>query len=340
MNYIDGCVSIIVPVYNVEKYLNRCVDSILSQTYRNIEIILVDDGSPDSCPAICDEYATADKRIKVIHKNNGGLASARNAGLDQSTGQYILFVDSDDWIDPDGVKKLVYIAEKYLVDFVRFRAVKNGFPSIADNTPVWLGKPREMSGGLYTKQRIETDILPRLITTPELTMGPIVSAWGSLFRRDFLDNTKIRFDESIRFSEDLLFSAEVVLNANSFYYLEEGGIYHYFYNSASISRSFRSDRWNSCKQMIHKSETIFKDTSIYDFSNQIERLKWFCVLLALNERRYLDMTRSKIDYCKNILNDPTIRELKLWKCGFNISIKQRLLFLLIKARATQIIARI
>ncbi|OUQ56652.1 hypothetical protein B5E58_10530, partial [Tyzzerella sp. An114] len=92
-------ISVIVPIYNVEKYLNRCVDSIINQTYKNLEIILVDDGSPDNCGKICDEYAKKDNRIKVVHKENGGVSSARNVGLNIATGDYIGFVDGDDWID-------------------------------------------------------------------------------------------------------------------------------------------------------------------------------------------------------------------------------------------------
>ena len=94
-------ISVIVPVYKVEPYLRQCVDSILGQTFRDFELILVDDGSPDGCPAICDEYAEQDSRVKVIHKENGGLSSARNAGLDVAKGEYIAFVDSDDWIHPE-----------------------------------------------------------------------------------------------------------------------------------------------------------------------------------------------------------------------------------------------
>ena len=99
-------ISVIVPVYNVEPYLRRCVDSILRQTYRNLEILLVDDGTKDNCGAICDAYARQDERVKVIHKENGGLSSARNAGIDASTGEYLSFVDSDDWIEPDMIKAL------------------------------------------------------------------------------------------------------------------------------------------------------------------------------------------------------------------------------------------
>lgn len=97
----ENLISVIIPVYNVEPYLNRCVESVVNQTYKNLEIILVDDGSPDNCPVMCDEWAKKDNRIKVIHKENGGVASARNAGLDTATGELVGWVDSDDWIDED-----------------------------------------------------------------------------------------------------------------------------------------------------------------------------------------------------------------------------------------------
>ena len=105
-------ISIIVPVFNVEKYIERCVKSIENQSYRNLEIILVDDESPDRCPQICDEYAKRDERIKVLHKKNGGLSDARNAGLDVATGEYIAFVDSDDWVEPDFIEQLYVNAKK------------------------------------------------------------------------------------------------------------------------------------------------------------------------------------------------------------------------------------
>lgn len=106
-------ISVIVPVYKVEAYLHRCVDSILAQTYKNLEIILVDDGSPDNCPAVCDEYAMKDPRIQVIHKKNGGLSDARNAGLEIATGDWLSFIDSDDHIEPDMYETLLQNAKKY-----------------------------------------------------------------------------------------------------------------------------------------------------------------------------------------------------------------------------------
>ena len=114
----DILVSVIVPVYKVEAYLGRCVDSILAQTHRDLEVILVDDGSPDRCGAICDEYAEKDPRVCVIHKENGGLSSARNAGIDIAKGEYLEFVDSDDWIEPDAVESLLSAALQHQVDLV------------------------------------------------------------------------------------------------------------------------------------------------------------------------------------------------------------------------------
>ena len=114
-------ISVIIPIYNVERYLRRCVDSVLNQTYRNLEVLLVDDGSPDGCPQICDEYARRDSRVTALHKKNGGLSSARNAALDcPLTGDYVTFVDSDDWIAPDAYEYCINLLERYGADAVQF----------------------------------------------------------------------------------------------------------------------------------------------------------------------------------------------------------------------------
>ena len=113
---MDKLISVIVPIYNVEEYLNECVDSILNQTYKNLEIILVDDGSTDKSGIICDDYAKIDSRIKVIHKKNGGLSDARNVGIDRALGEFIIFIDSDDYIDHSMCEILLAYASKYDVD--------------------------------------------------------------------------------------------------------------------------------------------------------------------------------------------------------------------------------
>ena len=173
-------VSVIVPIYKVEKYLDNCVKSILNQTYKKLEIILVDDGSPDSCPELCDKFAEADKRIKVIHKNNGGLSDARNAGIDMATGDYITFVDSDDFLLEDMIETLYCLSEKYKADFVMCKKMDCGDddtistivpPSDSSNIKVFEGCEK-MAAYLKTNQ-IET------------------TAWKKLYRRYLLDD--IRF---------------------------------------------------------------------------------------------------------------------------------------------------
>ena len=130
-------ISVIVPVYNVEPYLDRCVRSILAQSYADWELILVDDGSPDRCPEMCDAYATKDKRIKVVHKSNGGLSDARNHGLNVATGDYVLFVDSDDYIHPEMLRTMSLLGAQEDADIVQcsyIRGTSESFPTIKEHT--------------------------------------------------------------------------------------------------------------------------------------------------------------------------------------------------------------
>ena len=113
---MEDLITVIVPVYKVEKYIRKCIESIINQTYKNIEIILVDDGSPDDCGKICDEYAKKDNRIKAIHKENGGLSDARNKALDLTNGKYVIFVDSDDYIEKNAIEYLYQLMQKYNTD--------------------------------------------------------------------------------------------------------------------------------------------------------------------------------------------------------------------------------
>ena len=321
-------VSVVIPVYKVEQYLRRCVDSVLAQTLSDLEIILVDDGSPDHCPEICDEYASKHENIRVIHKPNGGLASARNAGMKVATGQYLFFLDSDDWLDADGLEQLYLCAEKYQVDFVRYRAILSGWPGM---------EPHE---GYYNRDTILKEVYPRLMATPQLTMGAVVGACGSLYRMDFLRQNDLIFYEEVKFSEDLVFSARVVRAARSFYFIDTPGVYHYFYNPNSISKSFRSGRWESCKGLIHACERDFGRDTEYDFSGQLHCLRWFCIMLALNEHRYLKKYDDRMNYCRKLLSDPLIQKTSLGFSELDISWKQKLIMILIRLRAAGIIALI
>lgn len=333
-------VSVIIPIYNVETFLTRCVESVLNQTMKELEIILVNDGSTDNSPRLCDKFKLEDSRIKVIHKKNGGLASARNAGLRVATAEYIFFLDSDDWLELNGLQHLCELADKYQVDFVRYRSIRSGWPGMPEHTPCFLEKAREMDGGLYDRERIRKEIYPRLLVTPELTFGPILGAWGALYRHSFLKRYSLEFYEDIKFSEDVLFSANVVRKADKFYYDDAAGVYHYYYNANSISKSFRAGRWDSCKRLIERAYEDFSEDRTYDFTVQLHVLSWFCILLALNERWNLTSRKERQRYCKRIMNDEVVRTCAFHRKWFSVGLKQKWLMWLIKCNIWWLVAEV
>ena len=332
-------VSVVIPVYKVEPYLARCVDSVLSQTLEDIQIILVDDGSPDNCPQMCDAYAEQDARIQVVHKENGGLASARNAGMAVATGKWLFFLDSDDWLEPDGLESLLGIGEEHQVNFVRYRAIRSGWPGMEAHAPCMVEPVRELRHGYYDKQQIIDEVYPRLIITPQLTMGAVVGAWGALYNLDFLNRNNLRFYEEVKFSEDLVFSARVVRAANSFFFVDTPGVYHYFYNPNSISKSFRAGRWDSCKALIETCERDFGADAEYDFSSQLHCLRWFCILLALGERKFLTSGKEKSSYCNEILRDNVVSDTPLQMDIYDVSWKQRIYMFFVRKKLTGLVSR-
>ena len=207
----DPLISVIVPVYRVEKYISRCIGSILQQTYKNLEIILIDDGSPDKSGEICDVYAEKDDRIKVIHKRNGGVSSARNVGIDIATGKYIMFVDSDDWLPKTSINVLKENMDKYFVDLV-----VAGYEARASNITV--KKPTQK---LIEFSNIEEkDIIS--ITTDSIFYAP----WGKLFDSDIIQKNNLRFNERIKFGEDALFVREY-LSCIKRIFISDSVVYYY-----------------------------------------------------------------------------------------------------------------
>ncbi len=184
--------SIIVPVYKVEKYLPKCIDSILAQTFKDFELILIDDGSPDHCGEICDEYATKDPRIRVIHQENQGVSAARNAGLDIATGSYIGFVDSDDWIEPAMYETMVGLANKQDLDVVICGARQWS----ESGAPLFDDFPSEKN---YSKD----ELLEAMYSTPNPLSGCL---WNKLFRAQKISG--IRFRKHLTNCEDGVFIVE------------------------------------------------------------------------------------------------------------------------------------
>ena len=256
-------VSIVVPIYKVEKYLSRCVQSLLNQTLKDIEIILVDDGSPDKCPQMCDDYLKVDKRIKVVHKTNGGLSSARNAGISVAAGKYIGFVDSDDSILSTMYEELYSVISKYDCDFVM-----SDYERITRDGKGYL-KSLNIKKGYYDKKQIIKDIYPDLIMGRNLDYGPLLAVWHCLYNLDFLKQYSLRFDEDVKWSEDNIFSAFVGYYANSFYYLKGKGLYKYYENAGTITTSYREGAWNVYCLMNDHLRKFFGDIIEYNFSQQL-----------------------------------------------------------------------
>lgn len=203
-------VSVIVPVYNVEEYLVKSVDSILNQTYENLEIILVDDGSTDMSGAMCDSFKEQDGRIKVIHKKNGGLSDARNAGLEIATGDYIGYVDSDDWAEPDMFELMVTNCEKYGADVAacRYSKVYKNL-TVNESTDLILHMTRDEALETYICENVERPIYN--------------SVWSKLFKRDLVKDYRFPVGKK---SEDIMYTTKAFCNMNSCVYIDKA-LYNY-----------------------------------------------------------------------------------------------------------------
>ncbi|WP_195633803.1 glycosyltransferase [Enterocloster bolteae] len=193
-------ISVIIPIYKVEKYLCQCIKSVQNQTYWNLEIILVDDGSPDKCPQMCDDFFEIDRRIKVVHKENGGLVSARKAGIKIATGEYIAYVDGDDWIAPTLYMELYEKGLQYGVDIVScsgyIKYYSDDFKQVIKNN---------LGNGLYYKEEFEKKVFPHLINTECFYNTEIpLSLWAHVFKRKLLYDNQMRIDNIIRMAEDLI----------------------------------------------------------------------------------------------------------------------------------------
>lgn len=221
---MEKLLSVIVPVYGVEDYLNRCVDSILGQSYRNLELILVDDGSPDRSGEICDRYAAADSRVRVIHKENGGLSSARNIALDTFTGDYVTFVDSDDFIEPETLRLMAEALEQHEADIV-----------CVGNWEVDSETGEKTLGICPSRSQCVTG--EEMVGKIFLWDGCDSAVCDKLFRRELLEH--YRFPQG-KVCEDVAVTYRIILEAERVYLMDQP-LYNYFQRPGSISHSALSD---------------------------------------------------------------------------------------------------
>lgn len=268
--------SIIVPIYKVEEYLHKCIDSILAQTFKDFELLLIDDGSPDNCPKICDEYARQDNRIRVIHKINGGLVAARNTGVNEATGQYICYVDGDDWIAPNLLEVIVEkVLGKMTIDMVVYQGVRQ-----FENKQIPL--PEGPAEGLYSKEKLKSDVYPYMMydCRKPFCNGLIFPvAWNKIFRREFLLKHYCR-EENIRMGEDNAFVFECLFEANDVYFLKDSLYFYNQLNVGSMTNNYDPTRFENNKRMTnYMTKNMGGKDPVID--SQLNAFKAYWVMMAV-----------------------------------------------------------
>lgn len=295
-------ISVIVPVYNVESYLEQCLDSIVGQTFSNLEIILVNDGSTDKSGRICDEFAEKDSRITVIHQKNAGVSSARNSGIEAATGDWLTFVDSDDWLDAEMYRKMTEAAKSSRSADVIMCDFLNVKPDKIEKISADLRK------GYYEKQDIIKEIYPKLIMIENFGRVPISSVCICLFKNSLFKENPIRFDEKLKYSEDNLFMTKIILKADSFLYLKDEYSYHYRQYDTSRSKKYNDKWWPNFLYLNQNLKKLVSGNNDFDFSRQI-KLQLIHSALFLSNAIFENKTisvKNKIKLLSNLFYDKTL----------------------------------
>lgn len=288
-------ISVIVPVYNVEMYLRQCLDSILAQTYKELEVVMVDDGSTDSCGDICEEYAAKYENFRVVHKKNAGLGMARNTGLEHITGEYVVFVDSDDYMDPTCIETLYNNLIKHGVDMC-----KSGYRRVTDKRKIietWQC-PDEVFAGVLAKDKL----LPRMLgSSPEKKDSEIPSAWGAIYRIEPIKKYNLRFpSERELIFEDLAFQVDFMQYANGASTISYIG-YNYRCNTGSLMESYRKDRFEAIK---HFHIVVRKKLKELGYDNSVlqrfQRLFFVHLRMCLAQEKQAISGLDKKSCLKNI----------------------------------------
>lgn len=296
-------ISIIVPCYKVEKYLPKCIDSIIKQTYTNLEIFLVDDGSPDNCGKICDEYAQKDPRIKVIHKTNGGLSDARNVAIDKMTGEYVVFVDSDDYIAPTHIEGLYSMIQRYQAEIS-----VNTFIAFHDGTTP-LPHPKSPKEYVYTG----------LEATEKMFYQEMFdnSAWGKMYKSSLFNN--IRYPKGLLY-EDLPTTYKLMLKASKVAY-NNNETYYYLLRADSIEGSkFTPEKLNSALKLMELMEQDVKylQPIIKSYYCRMVSFIFHMVLQMPEQYEHKDLFYNKLKkYRSIVLWDKNARKKTRMACFFS-----------------------
>jgi len=279
--------SIIVPVYNVERYLDECISSVVEQTFSEFELLLVDDGSMDSSGRKCDEWAQRDKRITVFHKENGGLMSAWKYGVLKARGEYIGFVDSDDWIDKDMYQRLMGVAESQQVDMVCAALVFE-----EPNGEKCLEKIK-LRSGRFGREDIEREVYPVYLASKQFrTRGLSPNRVTKIYKRSVLLEVLEDCDETVSIGEDLLTTFAFMQKAQSIYLIDDFNPYHYRLNNTSMTRKFDKEKYEKVTMLKAALLKVNSKYGNYDFEKQIHT-DYIDLFLRLAEKEILATGKYK-----------------------------------------------
>lgn len=314
---MDGLISIIVPVYNAEKYLNECIESVLKQTYNNFELLLIDDGSNDSSSKICDDYANQDERVKVVHKQNAGVSAARNTGLDIAKGEYITFIDSDDFVHEDYLKKLHsrLFGDNADLVFCKF--------AYFEGTQIKASKEKLPKLLLINNDYNFMRFVRRFFSFGKKNL--FGGVWRVLYKREIVEG--LTFNSEIKVSEDLVFLIKALLKSKRVGF-ENTVLYFYRQLASSVSKSYKSNFLKSQTALCYEINNIFADLKNRQITKMLK--KYFAVLcyyVLSNEFKFKNSETHK-----NVL---AVTESELYgyfklRYGFKINgLKRKIKFLIV-----------
>lgn len=324
----NDLISVIVPCYNVEKYLKKCVESIVNQSYQNLEIILVDDGATDGTPALCDELAKTDDRIKVLHKVNEGVSIARNFGIDNSNGNYITFFDSDDWIEPDTIKtaydkltneNLDLVVWGYTADFVD------------DNEQV-LNSRECIVNGVCEKDNAN-------ILTQKDTLGLLGYTWNKLYKTDIIKENNLLFEKGISLVEDILFNSLYITNCEKIAFIDYIGNHYIQRGRVTLGTKCYENVFELKLMGCEARERILKHFCVNEkLIEQIMAGFYYGALKSAVHNIKTEPNLTKKEKIKAFINDKKVQVIA--KKAMKVSLKQRILVIAVRLRMVWILLKI
>lgn len=325
-------ISVIVPIYNVERYLRQCLDSLINQTYNELEVIMVDDGSKDSSGKICDEYSEKYDNFKVVHKENAGLGMARNTGFEHIKGEYVTFVDSDDYLEPDCIATLYNELRNKDVDMC-----KGGFKRVIDSGKIVSN--RIYDNELFQGEKAKKEMLPRMIGSSPTKHDSIeMCVCGALY------NTKPIFEHNLRFpsereliSEDLVFNIDYMQYANGACTIDKAG-YNYRVNLGSLSTSYRKDRFEASKHFYLEMHKKLMDLGYGDDTVlRLQRMFFIYIKMCIKQENghLKDMSfKTNLSNIGKICRDETVGDVIRNYPTNLLEFRQRIFVTLIDKKAT------